>query len=117
MIIMKYMLLVYGAETSWTAETREDCMRKSMAICEELEREGKLIAASPLMSVSTSKTVRVREGQSLVTTGPFAETAEQLGGYYILDVATEEEALAIAARIPPAAVGSVEVRPLEALPQ
>lgn len=92
-------------------------MRKSMAICEELEKEGKLIAASPLQSISTSKTVRVREGKPLVTTGPFAETTEQLGGYYILDVATEEEALAIAARIPPASVGCVEVRPLDHLPQ
>lgn len=114
---MKYMLLVYNAETCWTPETREDCMRKSMAICDQLEKEGKLLAASPLMSVSTSKTVRVREGKSLVTTGPFAETTEQLGGYYILDVATEEEALAVAARIPPASVGSVEVRPLDTLPQ
>lgn len=114
---MKYMLLVYGAETCWTPESREDCMRKSMAICEELEKEGKLIASSPLQSISTSKTVRVRDGKQLVTTGPFAETTEQLGGYYILDVATEEEALAIAARIPPASVGCVEVRPLEPLPQ
>ncbi len=114
---MKYMLLVYGAESGWTPESREDCMRKSMAICDELEKEGKLIAASPLMSVTTSKTVRVREGKPLVTTGPFAETTEQLGGYYVLDVETEEEALAVAARIPPASVGSVEVRPLEALPQ
>lgn len=92
-------------------------MRKSMAICADLEKEGKLLAASPLMSVSTSKTVRVRDGKSLVTTGPFAETTEQLGGYYILDVANEEEALAIAGRIPPASVGSVEVRPLDTLPQ
>lgn len=92
-------------------------MRKSMAICADLEKEGKLLAASPLMSVSTSKTVRVRDGKSLVTTGPFAETTEQLGGYYILDVASEEEALAIAGRIPPASVGSVEVRPLDTLPQ
>ncbi|MEW4565919.1 YciI family protein [Bremerella sp. JC770] len=114
---MKYMLLVYGAETSWTPESREDCMRKSMAICDELQKDGKLIASSPLMSVATSKTVRVRDGKSLVTTGPFAETTEQLGGYYVLDVETEEEALAIAARIPPASVGSVEVRPLEPLPE
>lgn len=114
---MKYMLLVYSAETCWTPKSREDCMRKSMAICEELEKEGKLLAASPLMSVSTSKTVRLREGKPLVTTGPFAETTEQLGGYYILDVASEEEALAIAGRIPPASVGSVEVRPLDSLPQ
>jgi len=114
---MKYMLLVYSAEANWTLQSREDCMRKSMALCDELTQEGKLIAASPLKSVSTSQTVRVRDDKPMVTTGPFAETTEQLGGYYIVDVASEEEALKIAARIPPASVGSVEVRPLDDLPQ
>ncbi|PQO31897.1 YciI family protein [Bremerella cremea] len=114
---MKYMLLVYGAESCWTPEEREQCMRDSMAICQELESQGKFVAASPLESITTAKSVRVREGESLVTTGPFAETTEQLGGYYILDVETEQEAIDIARRIPPAAKGTVEVRPLAALPE
>ncbi len=116
-MVMKYMLLIYSSESDWTPETREACMRKSMGICDELEREGKLVASSPLQSVSTAKSLQIRDGQQLVTTGPFAETTEQLGGYYILDVESEEEAIAIAARLPPASVGTVEIRPLEALPE
>ena len=114
---MKYMLLVYGAESSWTPDEREDCMRTSMGICDELVKEGKLIISAPLQSVATAKSIRVRDGQQLVTTGPFAETTEQLGGFYLLDVETEEEAIAIASRIPPAQKGTVELRPLEDLPQ
>ncbi|MCA9241347.1 MAG: YciI family protein, partial [Planctomycetales bacterium] len=80
---MKYMLLIYGAESCWTAAERRECMLESMAICEQLDAEGKWIASSPLHSVSTSTSVRVREGKRQVTDGPFAETTEQLGGYYI----------------------------------
>lgn len=114
---MRYMLLVYGTESCWTPEEREQCMRDSMKICEELEAQGKFIASSPLESITTAKSIRVRDGQRLVTTGPFAETAEQLGGYYILDVETEQEAIEIASRIPPAQKGTVEIRPLAPLPE
>lgn len=109
---MKYMLLIYGAEDSWTDDEREACMIESNGICQELEKEGKWIAASPLHSIKTATSVRVRDGKRQITDGPFAETTEQLGGYYIIDVADLDEAIAIAARIPPSKKGTVEIRPL-----
>lgn len=113
---MKYMLLIYGAEDCWTTEERTDCMLESMRICDELEAQGKFRAASPLHSVKTATCVRVRNGKREVTDGPFAETTEQLGGYYIIDVDDREEAIAIASRLPPATKGTVEIRPLLLLP-
>ena len=112
---MKYMLLIYGAEEAWTEDERKACMIESLDICHELAAQGKFLGASPLQSVRTAASVRVREGQTLVTDGPFAETAEQLGGYYVLDLADLDEAVAVAARLPPASRGTVEIRPLAAL--
>ncbi len=109
---MKYMLLIYGAEGAWSEEERRACMVESLGICDELAARGKFRGASPLQSVTTAATVRVRDGRPLVTDGPFAETTEQLGGYYVLDLADLDEAIAVAARLPPAAKGTVEVRPL-----
>ncbi|MCC6507672.1 MAG: YciI family protein [Pirellulaceae bacterium] len=109
---MKYMLLIYGAEESWTEQEREACMIESMGICKELENQGKWIASSPLHSVQTATSVRIRDGRRQITDGPFAETAEQLGGYYIIDVDDLDEAIAIASRIPPAKKGTVEIRPI-----
>ena len=77
---------------------------------------GKYVAASPLHFVSSAKSVRIREGKPSVTDGPFAETREQLGGYYIVDVKNIEEAVAIAKRIPPATKGTIEVRPVMEIP-
>lgn len=111
------MLLIYGAESAWTEAERHDCMIESMRICRELEASGKWIAASPLHSVETATSVRIREGKRQITDGPFAETAEQLGGYYIIDVENLDEAIAIAARIPPSKKGTVEVRPLVDVPE
>ena len=109
---MKYMLLIYGDESTWTDQERQDCLVESLAICDELEAEGKWIASSPLHSVQTATSVRVRDGRRQITDGPFAETSEQLGGYYIIDVDNLDEAIAIAARVPPAKKGTVEIRPL-----
>ncbi len=109
---MKYMMLIYGAEDGWTEDERRACMIESMGICDELAARGKFLDASPLQSVRTAASVRVRNGRTLVTDGPFAETAEQLGGYYVLDLADLDEAIAVAARLPPAAKGTVEIRPL-----
>lgn len=113
---MKYMLMIYGAEDSWTEQERHDCMIESMQISDELRAQGKWVDASPLHSVTTATCVRVRNGQRQVTDGPFAETTEQLGGYYILDVKDLDEAIEIASRLPPAKKGTVEVRPLLPLP-
>ena len=114
---MKYMLLIYGAESCWSEDERRECMLESMAICDSLEAEGKLVASAPLHSVTTATSVRVREGQRQVTDGPFAETTEQLGGYYIIDVEDLDEAILIASRLPPASKGTVEIRPLFPLPE
>lgn len=114
---MKYMLLIYGAEDGWTEDERQACMIESMAISKELESQGKWIASAPLHSVTTATSVRVREGRRQITDGPFAETTEQLGGYYIIDVEDLDEAIAIAARLPPSKKGTVEIRPLFPLPE
>src|SRR5579883_69186 len=109
---MRYMLLIYGSEGSWTEDERTACMIESMGICEELAAQGKYISAAPLHPASTAACVRVRNGERLVTDGPFAETTEQLGGFYLIYAADLDEAIAIAARLPPAKKGTVEVRPV-----
>lgn len=109
---MKYMFLIYGAEDAWTEDERTACMIESMGVCEDLAAQGKFLAASPLEPVATARTVRVRDGETLVTDGPFAETTEQLGGYYILDLDHLDEAIAVATKLPPVKKGTVEIRPL-----
>lgn len=113
---MKYMLLIYSDESAWTEDERTACMIESMGISQELEAQGKWLAASPLHSVTTATSVRVRHGQRQITDGPFAETTEQLGGYYVIDVENLDEAISIASRLPPAKKGTVEIRPLFPLP-
>jgi hypothetical protein len=113
---MKYMLLVYSAEDSWKDGERDACFSESRALCDELEAKGQYLAASPLQPVEMATSVRVRGSQRLVTDGPFAETSEQLGGYFLVDVANIDEAIAIAGRIPAAKKGTVEVRPVFDLP-
>ena len=112
---MKYILLIYGADNAWTEDERRICMTESLVVCDELSAQGKYLGASPLQSVTTAACVRVRDGRTIVTDGPFAETTEQLGGYYLLDLANLDEAIAIAGRVPPASKGTVEIRPLAAL--
>jgi hypothetical protein len=109
------MLLVYGAEDGWTGEERTACMVESLGIRDDLAARGQYIDAAPLESVTTAVTVRVRDGQPLVTDGPFAETTEQLGGYFMLDLDDLDEAIAVATRLPPAKKGTIEIRPLLAL--
>jgi hypothetical protein len=112
---MKYMFLIYGAEDAWTEDERKACVNESLGICDELAAQGKLLDVSPLELVATAASVRVRDGQTLVTDGPFVETTEQLGGYFVLDLADLDEAITVAARLPPAKKGTVEIRPLVAL--
>ncbi len=109
---MKYMMLVYSAENSWTQEEHDTCIANSTKLCHELAAQGKFLAASPLYPVATATSVRVRNGNRITTDGPFAETTEQLGGYYIVEAANLDEAIAIAGRIPPAAKGTIEIRPM-----
>ena len=114
---MKYMFLMYGSEHSWTQDEWTECTVESSAICHELAAKGQFVAAAPLHPVSTATSLRIRDGKRLITDGPFAETTEQLGGYYIVDVANLDEALAIASRLPPAKKGTVEIRPVYELPE
>jgi hypothetical protein len=109
---MKYMLLIYLDEDALSEEERQACYVESTQLAHDLRASGKYLAASPLQPTSLATSVRVREGRRLVTDGPFAETREQLGGYYLVDAKDLDEAIAIAARIPMARKGTVEVRPV-----
>lgn len=109
---MKYLLLIYSDEKAWADEERERCYRESTELVHELNASQKFLGASPLQPVATATSVRVREGKRLVTDGPFAETREQLGGYFLIDAADLDEAIAIAGRIPGARKGTVEIRPV-----
>ena len=109
---MKYMLLVYMNEQAMTEEERAQCYVESAQLTQDLNTKGQYVAAGPLHSVATATSVRVRDGKRIVTDGPFAETREQLGGYYVVEARDLDEALDIAERIPPAKYGTIEVRPL-----
>ena len=116
---MKYMLLIYTDEKSYAEGEREQCYAESTALTHELHKQGKFLGASPLHPVATATSVRVRQGKRHVTDGPFAETREQLGGFFLIDAVNLDEAIDIAGRIPGAKKGTVEVRPvleLEGLP-
>jgi len=113
---VKYLLLVYAAESDYVPCEREECFVESKRLTDELQAKGKYISASPLRSVSTATSVRVRNGRRMVTDGPFAETREQLGGYYLVDAKDLDDAIDIAGRIPAAKKGTVEVRPIEVVP-
>ena len=113
---MKYMLLIYTDENAWTDEERQHCYVESTELTHELNARGQYLAANPLQSVATATSVRVRDGKPLVTDGPFAETREQLGGYFLVEAKDLNEAIAIAARIPGARKGTVEVRPVLEIP-
>ena len=109
---MKYMLLIYSPENCYTDAERRECMVESMGVCEQLSARGKFLDAAPLQFVATAKTLRVRDGRPLITAGPFAETVEQLGGFYLLDLDDLDEAIAVASKLPPVRKGTVEVRPV-----
>ena len=117
---MRYMMLVYTQETyNATPEERAQVFNGHMAVQQEATRRGILQGADPLQTTASATTVRVQGGKVLVTDGPFAETKEQLAGYYILDCADLDEALEWAAKIPSAcggASGCIEVRPIRQIP-
>ena len=109
---MKYMLLIYADERVWTEAERQHCYGESTDLAHQLKSRAQYLAASPLQPVSTATSVRVRDGKRLVTDGPFAETREQLGGYFLVDARDLDEAIDIAGRIPGARKGTVEIRPV-----
>jgi hypothetical protein len=109
---MKYMLLIYQEEHALSEAEREECYVESAQLARDLNARGQYLSANPLHPTSTATSVRVRDGKPLVTDGPFAETREQLGGYFLVDAKDLDEAIGIAARIPPARRGTVEIRPV-----
>lgn len=109
---MKYMLLVYSPENAWTKEEWFACTEESLGVCRELAEKGEFISAAPLHPVATALSVRVRQGKPIVTSGPFAETVEQLGGYFLIDVTDLDRAIEVALRLPSAKKGTIEVRPI-----
>jgi hypothetical protein len=115
---MRYMLLLYGCDEKPEPGDPgfDEALARVNAFVEECRRRGSFVGGDPLRPASSATTVRIRDGQTLITDGPFAETHEQLGGYYIVDCQGLDEALELAALWPMAVRGSVEVRPLAEIP-
>jgi hypothetical protein len=114
---MQYLMLIYGVEANWrkmTAQEQATMYQEFGKLTQELQESGKFRAGSQLAPTTSATTVRVRDGKRVTTDGPFAETKEQLGGYYLVEANDLDDAIAIAGRIPLARSGSIEVRPLVA---
>jgi hypothetical protein len=116
---MKYMLLCYDDEQGWAQAgdaALKAAMQEAVALTHEIHAKGQYLEAAPLEPASMAASVRVRDGKPQVTDGPFAETREVLGGYYLIDVKNLDEAISIAERHPGARLGTVEIRPVVELP-
>jgi hypothetical protein len=113
---MKYMLLLYADEGVWTEPERQACYLESAQVAHQLHEKGQYLAANPLQPVATATSVQVRNGKRLVTDGPFAETREQLGGYFLVEARNLDEAIEIAGQLPGAKKGTVEIRPVVEVP-
>ena len=112
---MKYMLLIYDSEKVWADIPRDEqgkLFGEYMKFTEDIKSSGHYVSGAPLQPVATATSVRVRNDKQLVTDGPFAETQEQLGGYYLVEARDLNEAIGIAARIPSSRLGTIEVRPI-----
>jgi hypothetical protein len=113
---MKYLLLIYFDEQILTETERQICYIESTQLAEQLKANGQYLSANPLQPIATATSVRVRNGKRSVTDGPFAETREQLGGYFLVDASNLDEAINIAGKIPMVRKGTVEVRPIIEIP-
>jgi hypothetical protein len=109
---MKYMLLIYMDEKALSQAERDKCYQESAQYAHHLHGTKQYLGAGPLHPTSTATSVRTREGKGVVTDGPFAETREQLGGYFMIDARNLDEAIEIAGRIPAGRFGTVEIRPV-----
>ena len=112
---MKYMLLIYGSEKDWAGLTPAQVqgrMSEYGEFTQSIQASGHMVGGDRLDSISTATTVRVRDGKTVTTDGPYAETKEQLGGYYLIEAKDIDEAIGIAARLPGSKYGAVEVRPV-----
>ncbi len=113
---MRYMLLIYSDEQVLSEAEREHCYQESAQFAHLLKQNGQYLAASPLHPTSMATSVQMRDGKRLITDGPFAETREQLGGYFLVEAKDLDEAIGIAARIPGARWGTIEIRPMIEVP-
>ena len=116
---MQYMLLIYDQESVWETmpeDEQQSVMREYFQYTEDLKSSGKYVAGDALQPITTAKSVRVRDGETSTTDGPFAETKEVLGGYYLIDVDSDAEAEEWAAKIPSARLGTIEIRPVVVFP-
>ena len=112
---MKYLILIYDNEQEWAAlgeAAHQPIYGEYRKLTDELKANGQYLSGSQLAPTATATSVRVRDGQQLVTDGPFAETHEQLGGYFLIEAKDLDEAISIAGRVPSARMGTIEVRPL-----
>jgi hypothetical protein len=109
---MKYMLLIYLDENGLSEPERASCYQESAEYAVQLSKTGNYLGAGPLHPTSTATSVRVRDNKRVVTDGPFAETHEQLGGYFLIDAKDLDEAIGIAGQIPAGRWGTVEIRPV-----
>jgi hypothetical protein len=109
---MKYLLLIYMESNAMTDAEREHCYEESTQLANDLNKSGHFLGANPLDPYATATSVRIRDGKPLITDGPFMETREQLGGYFLIDAKDLKEAIGIATRIPGARAGTVEIRPV-----
>ena len=113
---MQYMFLIYLDENSLSDDQLNNCYRESAGFAMGLQASGKQVMAAPLYPTSTATSVRTREGKRVVTDGPFAETREQLGGFFLIEAADLDEAIEIAGKIPAGHFGTVEIRPVLEIP-
>jgi hypothetical protein len=109
---MKYLLLIYSKEGVWPPDEHQVALNESIELCHQLHARGKYLDAAPLLPVSTAASVKIRDGLPMVIDGPFAETKEQLGGYFLIDADDLDDAISIAASIPGTRRGTTEIRPL-----
>jgi hypothetical protein len=112
---MQYLLLIYNDEQAWASlrdDERNAIIQEYLALTDELRDRGSYVGGAPLQPTRTATSLRIRDGEQLVTDGPFAETKEQLGGYFLIEAGSADEALGWAAKIPAARYGTIEVRPL-----
>ena len=114
--LMKYMLLVYLDEHALSESERNQCYVDSAQLAQDLNQRGQYLDASPLQLTSTATCVRQRGGKRIVTDGPFAETREQLGGYYLIDAKDLDDAMDVASRVPVVRLGTIEIRPVMEIP-
>ena len=109
---MQYMLLIYHNENELTQTERQDCYTEATQVAHDVSAAGQFLGAAPLHHTSTATSLRIRDGKRLITDGPFAETREQLGGFFMIKADDLDQAIAIAERLPMAKRGTIEIRPV-----